>query len=493
MPRFPEVDAAGKFDAAIATANKATAAQAVAGTDNEKWVTSAGLLSALPVRSVKSFGAVGNGTTDDTAAIQAAIDFCVGGTVAAGASTGRTAVAALYFPPGTYKTTAAPKVVSVLGFQMFGASSYQSTIQVSGARTYGIELDGLFASYIHDLHIKGTQGLGSTDTVRDAIALNWTTAAARSTSNVTFARILINELKFTNGITLGLDSAARQVDDVWLYSSTVSGQWTVGETTWWQTGYQSGSGINGNILNHHYVSCGAALNRYNVYANAVNVTVSGGDFGSAEVDFRQAGSYPLAVDGLRSENSNRMFTQNGGATYAAAASFSNILWNCSQIHADGRFIRIGYAGSVFLENVILDRNAATPTIRFEQLGTTYLTAVGLQTRTAIGSLYTAASGASIGHVTSLGYSQIDSGGIPIAGLPAVWVKGISATANSMFEQAEITGAAGGGFVDLLEQSADPAAGATNHARLFAKDNGSGKTQLVVRFPTGATQVIATEP
>ena len=41
--------------------------------------------------------------------------------------------------------------------------------------------------------------------------------------------------------------------------------------------------------------------------------------------------------------------------------------------------------------------------------------------------------------------------------------------------------------------ADPAAPAANSARLYAKDNGSGKTQLVVRFPTGAVQVLATEP
>lgn len=41
--------------------------------------------------------------------------------------------------------------------------------------------------------------------------------------------------------------------------------------------------------------------------------------------------------------------------------------------------------------------------------------------------------------------------------------------------------------------AEPAAPAANGFRLFAKDNGAGKTQLCVRFATGATQVIATEP
>lgn len=40
---------------------------------------------------------------------------------------------------------------------------------------------------------------------------------------------------------------------------------------------------------------------------------------------------------------------------------------------------------------------------------------------------------------------------------------------------------------------DPSAPSTNNARLYVRDNGAGKTQLVVRFPTGAIQVIATEP
>lgn len=48
------------------------------------------------------------------------------------------------------------------------------------------------------------------------------------------------------------------------------------------------------------------------------------------------------------------------------------------------------------------------------------------------------------------------------------------------------------FVEFSETT-DPAAPATDHARLYARDNGVGKTQLCVRFATGAVQVIATEP
>jgi hypothetical protein len=51
--------------------------------------------------------------------------------------------------------------------------------------------------------------------------------------------------------------------------------------------------------------------------------------------------------------------------------------------------------------------------------------------------------------------------------------------------------AGGGL--LMQERSDPAAPATNNGILYVRDNGSGKSQLVVRFPTGAVQVIATEP
>jgi len=52
---------------------------------------------------------------------------------------------------------------------------------------------------------------------------------------------------------------------------------------------------------------------------------------------------------------------------------------------------------------------------------------------------------------------------------------------------------GSGYIQVVEQSSSPAAGSANSARIYAKDNGSGKTQLIVRFASGAEQVLATEP
>lgn len=59
--------------------------------------------------------------------------------------------------------------------------------------------------------------------------------------------------------------------------------------------------------------------------------------------------------------------------------------------------------------------------------------------------------------------------------------------------AKITGNAGlAGYMDIDEIAGVPTP-APDFARLYAQDNGSGKTQLVVQFSTGALQILATEP
>ena len=50
-----------------------------------------------------------------------------------------------------------------------------------------------------------------------------------------------------------------------------------------------------------------------------------------------------------------------------------------------------------------------------------------------------------------------------------------------------------GYFGMAELGADAAAPPANWGRFYVRDNGAGKTQLVVRFPTGAVQILATEP
>jgi len=65
-------------------------------------------------------------------------------------------------------------------------------------------------------------------------------------------------------------------------------------------------------------------------------------------------------------------------------------------------------------------------------------------------------------------------------------------AASVLQLDDNAGIPAGSSLQLLEQTA-PAAGSATSARIFAQDNGSGKTQLMVQFGSGAAQQIAIEP
>lgn len=54
------------------------------------------------------------------------------------------------------------------------------------------------------------------------------------------------------------------------------------------------------------------------------------------------------------------------------------------------------------------------------------------------------------------------------------------------------GSSGGGALQFTEMSA-PSAPSANNAVIYAEDNGSGKTRLMVRFASGASQQISIEP
>jgi hypothetical protein len=53
-------------------------------------------------------------------------------------------------------------------------------------------------------------------------------------------------------------------------------------------------------------------------------------------------------------------------------------------------------------------------------------------------------------------------------------------------------ATSGAFIEMIEQTA-PAAPAANEVRIYAEDDGAGKTRLMARFATGAAVQIAIEP
>jgi hypothetical protein len=78
--------------------------------------------------NVKDFGAKGDGVTDDTVAIQAAID-AVNGTSSLVGQTGLKAINALYFPPGDYIVNGTINISDTVsgGLAVYGAGSLRDT------------------------------------------------------------------------------------------------------------------------------------------------------------------------------------------------------------------------------------------------------------------------------------------------------------------------------------------------------------------------------
>jgi hypothetical protein len=99
------------------------------------------LVQAFSVRSVQ-YGAKGDGSTDDTAAIQAAVTACAGAGV-------------VYFPPGTYKLSSALTVGT--GVTLCGAGQTATTLHQSSTTANAITIGGTTVAnvQIRDLTITG--------------------------------------------------------------------------------------------------------------------------------------------------------------------------------------------------------------------------------------------------------------------------------------------------------------------------------------------------
>lgn len=138
-------DAINKIEAELGTNPSGQAATVKARLDN-----------GLPLYNVKDYGAVGNGSTDDTTAVQAAITACDG----AGGGI-------VYYPAGTYKITATLTVPTATQFIWQGTGMRTSIIQAPsdlGAGVFAVDKTGTTSqkgSEFRDLQFQGSGGTGS--------------------------------------------------------------------------------------------------------------------------------------------------------------------------------------------------------------------------------------------------------------------------------------------------------------------------------------------
>jgi hypothetical protein len=125
--------------------------------------------------NVKGYGAKGDGTTDDTAAIQTAVNAAL-----ATATSGAT----VYFPYGTYKISAAIALGSNL--RVVGDGMNNTTIQQVTTTEHGLALIGDGPRY---LSIQDLRVLGPTTGSGDGIHIETTTATATASCDI--ARVII--------------------------------------------------------------------------------------------------------------------------------------------------------------------------------------------------------------------------------------------------------------------------------------------------------------
>ena len=388
--------------------------------------------SSLPMSgwvSVRDYGAAGNGSTDDTAAINAAISAAVG-TASPAAST-RFPVAGVYLPPGIYKVTSDLLIQSVEGFVFAGAGAELTILLASGTgfRTAVLNVDGSAKSSFRGFSVVGDGTEGSGDkALPNAINLTWTTAARRSTTGNVFSDIYVRTLKFACGMRMGAPAGTtRQVDGTTIRDVIVSG---AGDARYayaalYLYGFYFGNGVTGNQYDFAAYNSSASGCQVGVYCDASGFEWYGGQPAQNATEFHFAGAPAQAtIQGIQSQDSGQLLSVTGGSN-AATASVRDVLFTTTRLVSSGYWIQVtGIARGWEFSNIRAYTGTARPVIFFSGSGN-----AEVATLINVAQQNTAAAGIVVqsgGSVRLVNYMQLDAN----ARVTAVWHDFIMSTASA---------------------------------------------------------------
>lgn len=303
---------------------------------------------------VRDYGAMGDGVTDDTAAIQRAIDAALSpGAAAAVTRAGRGLV---YLPPGHYRVTAPLRVASVNGFALAGAGVFASRLLASGRLASVLDLNGVAYSALSQFSVQGD----GTEDVDRAIWLHWDGAVPRSTTNNLFQFVYVLNARFRRGIEIGQAGSNLQVDQTTFLHCGVAGGGAT-DATYWQAGIAVGSATWANNLMHHFYGCMASHARVGLSVDRTQVAWYGGSLAGNGADVAVLTSAYCSVQGMRSEGSGRLL-ETPGAQVPANVSLRDIDWWPNRLAPDGEWIRWGLSGTLVLQNVCCESGATVPPV-----------------------------------------------------------------------------------------------------------------------------------
>jgi hypothetical protein len=158
--------------------------------------------------NVKDYGAVGNGSTDDTAAIQLAFDAAFGPYATPNGQTNRFLNKPVFFPAGNYIITSELRIHGVFGGRIVGSGSGTTKITYSGSIAGTPTYTNLM--YVNGMNSSTIEGISFVMTGGNAVAdrtvsfnLNWDNAAPVNGSTVTFTDCAFSGATF--GVLVGND------------------------------------------------------------------------------------------------------------------------------------------------------------------------------------------------------------------------------------------------------------------------------------------------
>jgi hypothetical protein len=257
----------------------------------------------------------------------------------------------------------------------------------------------------------------------------------------------VNDDDVEGGIAIGYGARADGTNSICIGDSvnpSGSGLVAIGQTITATGNFQVAIGTNTDVGAEGAVAIGSSADAGEAAAVAVGLTVTAGVQATAVGSSCTAGTQGVALG----------YSATTAASQAVAVGHTS--------NADNHGVALGYGSISGQFGVALGRNA-------QQLSTAFaVTALGN------GSTVSGNYGTSIGYAAVCDHANSVALGDQVTTTAASQIK----CGARHFELTEI---------------ADPSAPATNSGRLYMRDNGSGKTQLCVIFPTGAVQVIATEP
>jgi hypothetical protein len=252
--------------------------------------------------NVKDYGALGDGSTDDTAALQAAINAALvrtdpnAGDEAAGNKI-------LFFPGGIYVTSDTLTIINAFGGMVLGAGSYASTIRCTAGDRSVIFADGCRNCTFREFGI--FQPNSATDGACFDLTKTDNSTRSATTAN-SFRDMLFSGLQ---GLRIG-QFANQNCSETFIENCTFNGN-----------GSSSLYGVkncHANALNNWVVGGGFSGWQRGIYsASGSSPNIVGGSFAGNGWDIWQHDGNTIHISGVRTESSKFCTIERGNATISA--------------------------------------------------------------------------------------------------------------------------------------------------------------------------------